>query len=41
MTMPDAPTQSSLVIVRAILASARPDQITRLMNDILNGPEQG
>ncbi len=41
MTMPEPASQASLVITRAIIASARPDQIERLMNDILRTPEKG
>ena len=39
--MRDCASQASLVIARAVLASARPDQIERLLTDIFNTPEQG
>ena len=41
MTRHDGMTQASLLITQAILATARPDQILRLMNDIFDSPEQG
>ena len=41
MTTREGANQASLVITRAILAAARPDQIARLLNDIFRTPEQG
>lgn len=39
--MHDQGSQATLVITRAILASARPDQIAGLLADIFQTPEQG
>lgn len=39
--MHDRGSQVTLVITRAILASARPDQIAGLLADIFQTPEQG